>query len=162
MRGLTAVAILAAALGAGAFRGSTEMSVEAPASTPSPDLSVAGGGLKELDAMTLSCPRAALNAAARKAAEVPSQGTYQFAYFNILNGSHHARYEVHFESNYEGEPDLKYCVAVTCQEGWDPSQGQLSVTPMSSGPGVAGTTSQPMSCAETDHADGSHANHLVN
>ena len=53
--------------------------------------------------MTFSCPKAGLNAAAREAAKVPSQGTYQFAYFRIINDSHHASYEVHFKSNYQGE-----------------------------------------------------------
>ena len=63
----------------------------------------ADDGLKDLDAMTLTCPKAGLNAAAREAAKVPSQGTYQFAYFNIIDDSHHSSYEIHFESNYEGE-----------------------------------------------------------
>ena len=90
----------------------------------------ASDGLSELDAMTFSCPKAGLNAAAREAAKVPSQGTYQFAYFRIINDSHHATYEIHFKSNYEGEPDLKYCVAVYCQQGWDPKT-KTSVTLMS-------------------------------
>jgi hypothetical protein len=77
-------------------------------------------GLKDLAAMTLTCPRAGLNAAARQAAQVPSQGTYQFAYFHIIDDSHHSLYEIHFESNYEGEDDLKYCVSLYCQQGWDP------------------------------------------
>ena len=80
----------------------------------------ASSGLSDLEAMTFSCPKAALNAAAREAAKVPSQGTYQFAYFRIISDSHHASYEIHFKSNYEGEADLKYCVAVYCQQGWDP------------------------------------------
>jgi hypothetical protein len=70
--------------------------------------------------MTFGCPKAALNAAARQAAKVPSQGTYQFSYFKIVNDSHHAAYEVHFKSNYAGETDLKYCVEMYCQQGWDP------------------------------------------
>ena len=41
---------------------------------------------------------------------MPSQGTYQFSYFKIINDAHHAAYEVHFKSNYEGEAELKYCV----------------------------------------------------
>ena len=60
-------------------------------------------GLDDLSAMTFDCPRAALNAAAREAAQAPSQGTYQFAYFRIVNASHHASYEVQFTSNYAGE-----------------------------------------------------------
>jgi len=86
-------------------------------------------GLIDLDAMTFSCPKAGLNAAAREAAKVPSQGTYQFAYFRIISDSHHASYEIHFKSNYEGETDLKYCVAVYCQQGWDPKT-KTSVTLM--------------------------------
>src|SRR5262245_47020440 len=56
--------------------------------------------LADLDAMTFDCPRAGLNAAAREASKVPSQGTYQFSYFRIVNDAHHASYEVHFKSNY--------------------------------------------------------------
>jgi hypothetical protein len=82
--------------------------------------------------MTFGCPKAALNAAAREAAKVPSQGTYQFAYFRISNDSHHSSYEIHFKSNYHGEPDLKYCVAIYCQQGWDPKTTRTSVTLMGS------------------------------
>ena len=56
-------------------------------------------GLSDLDKLTFACPKAALNAAARRAREVPSQGAYQFTYFNIISNSHHALYEVHFKSN---------------------------------------------------------------
>jgi hypothetical protein len=83
-----------------------------------------------LDAMTFGCPKAALNAAAREAAKVPSKGTYQFAYFSTNSDSHHASYEIHFKSNYVGEPDLKYCVAIYCQQGWDPQTTKTSVTLM--------------------------------
>jgi len=88
----------------------------------------AGLGLDDLNAMTFDCPRAALNAAAREAAKVPSQGTYQFAAFAIVNASHHASYEVRFTSNYAGERDLDYCVALYCQQGWDPRTTKASVT----------------------------------
>jgi hypothetical protein len=88
-------------------------------------------GLSDLDAMTFSCVRAGLNAAAREAAKVHSEGTYQFSYFKIINATHHSFYEVHFKSNYSGEPDLKYCVAIYCQQGWDPKTTQTSVRPMS-------------------------------
>jgi hypothetical protein len=91
-----------------------------------------GDGLSDLDAMTFGCPKAALNAAAREAAKMPAQGTYQFAYFKILNDSHHAAYEVHFKSNYAGEADLKYCVAIYCQQGWDPKTTKASVSLMGS------------------------------
>ena len=97
-------------------------------------------GLGDLDAMTFGCPKAALNAAAREAAKVPSQGTYQFAYFRINSDSHHASYEVHFKSNYQGEADLKYCVAIYCQQGWDPATTKTSVTLM-------GSERQPMGAA---------------
>jgi hypothetical protein len=104
-----------------------------------------GAGLSELDAMTFGCPKAALNAAAREAAKVPSQGTYQFAYFSIVSDSHHASYEVHFKSNYAGEADLKYCVAVYCQQGWDPAT-KTSVTLMSNKPGRAGAAAHRGGC----------------
>jgi hypothetical protein len=109
----------------------------------------ASDGLKDLDAMTFACPRAALNAAARVAAKVPAQGTYQFAYFRIVTGSHHARYEVHFASNYEGEQELKYCVALYCQQGWDPGAAETSVTLMSATPQAssAAAASRMGSCA---------------
>ena len=89
-------------------------------------------GLTDLDAMTFGCPKAALNAAAREAAKVPSQGTYQFSYFRINSDSHHAAYEIHFKSNYHGEADLKYCVAIYCQQGWDPKTTKTTVSLMGS------------------------------
>lgn len=77
-------------------------------------------GLADLESMTFDCPGAALNAAAREAAKAPSQGRYQFSYFKIISGSAHGYYEVGFTSNYTEEPDLRYCVSVYCQQGWDP------------------------------------------
>jgi hypothetical protein len=100
----------------------------------------ASDGLSELNAMTFGCPKAALNAAAREAARVPSQGTYQFAYFKIVNDAHHASYEVHFKSNYQGEADLKYCVSMYCQQGFDPKTTKTSVNLM-------GNARQPMGVA---------------
>jgi hypothetical protein len=88
-------------------------------------------GLGDLNAMTFGCPKAALNAAARQAARVPSQGTYQFSYFKIVSDTHHAAYEVHFKSNYEGEQDLRYCVEMYCQQGFDPKTTKTMVTMMS-------------------------------
>jgi hypothetical protein len=88
-------------------------------------------GLADLDAMAFECPKAGLNAAAREAAKAPSQGTYQFSYFNIIHDGHHAFYEVHFKSNYQGEPELKYCVSMYCQQGWDPRTSKTEVTLMS-------------------------------
>jgi hypothetical protein len=94
-------------------------------------------GLSDLDAMTFDCPKAALNAAAREAAKAPSEGTYQFAYFKIINDSHHSSYEIHFKSNYQGEPDLKYCVALYCQQGWDPKTSVRSIRDAHRRAGVA-------------------------
>ena len=56
----------------------------------------ASHGLADLDAMTFDCPKGGLNAAAREAAKAPSQGTYQFSYFRIVNDAHHASYEVRY------------------------------------------------------------------
>jgi hypothetical protein len=91
-------------------------------------------GLGDLEAVTFACPKAALNAAAREVAKVPAQGTYQFAFFRIVSDSHHAAYEIHFSSNYEGERDLKYCVAIYCQQGWDPKTSKTEVMLMSDAP----------------------------
>ena len=90
------------------------------------------GALSELETLTRSCSAAALNAAARRAASAPSQGKYQFSFFNLISDSHHAQYEVHFSSNYEGEPMLKYCVEIYCQQGWDPKNVKAAVTEMRS------------------------------
>lgn len=92
----------------------------------------ASHGLADLDAMTFDCPKAGLNAAAREAAKAPSQGTYQFSYFKIINDAHHASYEVHFKSNYVGEPELRYCVFMYCQQGWDPNTTRIDVRSMQS------------------------------
>jgi hypothetical protein len=96
-------------------------------STPRAQTTAPDSGLGDLAAMTFGCPKAALNAAAREAAKVRTQGTYQFAFFRIVSDSHHAAYEVHFKSNYQGEKDLKYCVALYCQQGWDPATAKTSV-----------------------------------
>jgi hypothetical protein len=101
------------------------------------DTKPAADGLSDLDAMTFSCTKAGLNAAAREATKVPSQGTYQFSFFKIINDSHNSSYEIHFTSNYHGEADLKYCVAIYCQQGWDPKDTQTSVT-------LIGTEHQPV------------------
>ncbi|MGH9309384.1 MAG: hypothetical protein ACRD1U_08430 [Vicinamibacterales bacterium] len=128
----TIFAIAPAALAAGMAVSYAQHAVPVPEQQAAPPASTeaAGGGLADLDAMTFGCPKAGLNAAAREAATVPSQGTYQFAYFRIVSDSHHASYEVHFKSNYVGEPDLKYCVSVYCQQGWDPKTTKTSVTLM--------------------------------
>lgn len=102
---------------------------QTPASQPPPtaDAAPAPGGLSDLEATTFSCPKAALNAAAREAAKHPSQGTYQFSYFNIVSDTHHAAYEVRFRSNYAAEPELKYCVMLYCQQGFDPTTTKTTV-----------------------------------
>ena len=95
-------------------------------------------GLADLDAMTFDCPKAGLNSAAREAANAPSQGTYQFSYFRLINDAHHAIYEVHFKSNYVGEPELRYCVSIYCQQGWNPGTTRTEVRLMGDErPGVA-------------------------
>jgi hypothetical protein len=97
-----------------------------PASAP--EQPPADNGLNDLASMTFGCPKAALNAAAREAAAVRSKGTYQFTYFRILSDSHHSSYEVRFKSNFAGEKELRYCVALYCQQGWDPRTTKASVT----------------------------------
>jgi hypothetical protein len=101
----------------------------APARQPAPleNTAPGGDGLSDLNARTFSCVRAGLNAAAREAATAPSQGSYQFSYFKIIKDTHHSLYQVHFKSNYSDEPDLKYCVSIYCQQGWDPNTMQMSV-----------------------------------
>ena len=124
--------------------------VPTPQEQPAPvaGAAPASDGLRDLEAMTFGCPRAALNAAAREAATVPSQGTYQFAYFRILNESHHPSYEVHFKSNYQGEADLKYCVAIYCQQGWDPKKTKTSITLMSNKRQPAGVAAHGAECGD--------------
>lgn len=115
-------------------------------SSGAPQAQQQSASLSDLDAMTFSCPKAGLNAAAREAAKVRTQGTYQFSFFRIVNDSHHASYEVHFKSNYPGEADLKYCVNVYCQQGWDPST-KASVTLMSDKAKPMRGAAHAMSCA---------------
>jgi len=106
--------------------------------------------------MTFACSKAALNAAAREAAKAPAQGTYQFAYFKIIAGTHHATYEVHFTSNYAGEPELKYCVMLYCQQGWDPGAAKISIVPVTEGAQPGSKASHGGSCTRhvTDDAKG--------
>ena len=149
---VTAAAVLAAS--AGVAHAQTPAAAGQAASTPQPsapavDAAPVRDGLGDLEAMTFGCPRAGLNAAAREAAKVPSQGTYQFSYFKVINDSHHASYEVQFKSNYEGEADLKYCVALYCQQGWDPKTTKTEVMLMGSGRQPAGTASHAAACGVT-------------
>jgi hypothetical protein len=106
----------------------TEVPQQLPAARDSS--APAADGLRDLDAVTFACAKAGLNAAGREAAKAPSQGTYQFSFFRIVRDSHHSLYEVHFKSNYPGEPDLKYCISIYCQQGWDPKTTQTSVKQM--------------------------------
>jgi hypothetical protein len=128
---LAATIAVLGACGLASYAQAVPNSQTAPAPQGKPpaaaETALPGGGLRDLDAMTFSCPKAGLNAAAREAAKVPSQGTYQFSYFRIVSDTHHASYEVRFKSNYEGEPELKYCVAIYCQQGWDPKTTKVEV-----------------------------------
>jgi hypothetical protein len=130
MRHIFAIAPAALAAGMAISHAQQTLPVPQEQAAHAASAEAAGAGLSDLDAMTFGCPKAGLNAAAREAAKVPSQGTYQFAYFKIVSDSHHASYEVHFKSNYVGEPDLKYCVSVYCQQGWDPKTTRTSVALM--------------------------------
>ena len=114
-------------------RGTSDSSAPAGVAKPAVVDAVvpASPGLTDLDSMTFDCPKAGLNAAAREAAKAPSQGTYQFSYFRIVNDAHHASYEVHFRSNYVGEPELRYCVLMYCQQGWNPNTTRIDVKLMS-------------------------------
>jgi len=111
-----------------------------------PDATSTSSGLSDLESITFGCPKAALNAAARRAAKVPSQGTYQFSYFNIVSDTHHAIYEVGFKSNYEGEAELRYCVEIYCQQGWDPKTAKTSITLLPNAPQRAGSTAHAAAC----------------
>jgi hypothetical protein len=126
---------IAAALALTISGGARAQNAAAPAGPtpdqPAPDPEPAiPAGLRDLEKTTFACPKAALNAAAREVAKYPSQGTYQFSYFNIVSASHHAAYEVHFTSNYVAEPVLKFCVAIYCQQGFDPATTKTSVALM--------------------------------
>ena len=116
---------------------------EQPAAAP------VSSGLSDLAALTRSCSMAALNAAARQAASVRTEGKYQFSYFNLISDSHHAQYEVHFKSNYEGESDLKYSVEIYCQQGWDPKTAKATITVMSDAPKRATAHAKRAGCAPT-------------
>ena len=119
---------------------------EQPAAVP--PAAPAATGLSDLEALTRSCSMAALNAAARRAADAPSQGKYQFSYFNLVSDSHHGQYEVHFTSNYEGEPVLKYCVEIYCQQGWDPRNAKATITEMSKAPQRGAKAPHPAGCGQ--------------
>jgi hypothetical protein len=125
---------------------------EAPADAAS---APADNGLRDLASMTFGCPKAALNAAAREAAKVRSQGTNQFSFFKIISDSHHGAYEVHFTSNYAGEKELKYCVAMYCQQGWDPNTTKTTVTLMNDPRQLPGASPHGAACLDTSKKHGS-------
>jgi hypothetical protein len=145
------IVVGAAALAASLSAVAAVQNAATPQAQPSPATPApAGGGLSDLEGLTKSCSMAALNAAARQAAGAPSQGRYQFSYFNLISDSHHARYEVHFTSNYEGEPALKYCVEIYCQQGWDPRTAKAAITEMSAAPRRgAAATAHRTACDQT-------------
>lgn len=151
MKKLAIATALAFALGGAAFA----QNAAAPAGTtpeqPAPGSDPAvPAGLGDLEKTTFACPKAALNAAAREVATYPSQGTYQFSYFNIVNASHHAAYEVHFTSNYAAEPVLKFCVAIYCQQGFDPaSTTSVALMGTNAAPHAAGARHAAKVCGPT-------------
>jgi hypothetical protein len=109
--------------------------VPAPTQPSAAAAAAKDNGLDDFAALTFGCPKAALNAAAREAAKVRSEGTYQFTHFDLVSDTHQGVYEIHFASNYPEEPVLRYCVAIYCQNGWDPKTTEPSVTLMTeSGP----------------------------
>lgn len=137
MRSFWIIALFTLATGVNVARAQDQASSvasapESHAQTAAPS-APASHRLSDLDAMTFDCPKAGLNAAAREAGKVQSQGTYQFSFFKIIHDAHHAFYEVHFKSNYQGEPELKYCVSMYCQQGWDPRTSKTEVRLMSNG-----------------------------
>ncbi len=151
MKRLALATAFAFALGGATFA----QSAAAPAGTtpeqPAPGSDPAvPAGLGDLEKTTFACPKAALNAAAREVATYPSQGTYQFSYFNIVSASHHAAYEVHFTSNYAAEPVLKFCVAIYCQQGFDPaSTTSVALMGTNAAPHAAGTGHAANACGQT-------------
>ena len=122
MKKLTIATALALAFAGAAFGQNAAAPSGATPQQPAPGSEApVPAGLSDLEKTTFACPKAALNAAAREVAKHPSLGTFQFSYFNIVSSSHHAAYEVHFTSNYAAEPVLKFCVALYCQQGFDPA-----------------------------------------
>jgi hypothetical protein len=125
------------------------------ASSPQPERATPEEiGLNELSAVTFSCSKAGLNAAAHEAAKATGRGRYQFSYFKIVSSSHHSIYEVHFKSNNYEDPELKYCVSVYCQQGWNPLTGNPVVRSMGesarSTAGAGGATAAS-ECDEHQH-----------
>jgi hypothetical protein len=111
----------AVAQSTGAQAGTIEASAPVAVAPPAPE------HLRDFRAVTSRCTEAGLDAAAREAAKVPSAGRYRFVDFRTVDESHHALYEVDFKSSYVGEPILRYCVSVYCQQGWDSKAENASV-----------------------------------
>jgi len=130
VRKLAIAAALAVAVGGAAFAQAAAPAGATPEQIAAGSEPAVPAGLRDLEKTTFACPKAALNAAAREVAKYKSEGTYQFSYFNIVSASHHAAYEVHFTSNYLAEPVLKFCVAIYCQQGFDPATTKTSVALM--------------------------------
>lgn len=105
----------------------TACSATAPKPPAADTPAVAGSSLGDLESTIFSCPKAALNAAAREAKKAPTMGTYQFSYFHLVSDAHHGHYEVRFTSNVHEEPELKYRVTLYCQQGWDPAAAKATV-----------------------------------
>lgn len=131
----------------------------APGAAPtSPASAATDPGLNDLNAITFNCAKVGLNAAAReashKATEMRAKGSYQFAYFRLVSSSHHSTYEVHFKSNNYEDQDLKYCVDVYCQQGWDPKTANPNVRPLDSAARPARA-----STAGADHVDECSGHH---
>jgi len=155
MRSILIVMAMAVTGVVAAHAQSAQTSPQAPSQTA--EAAAATSGLSDLESLTFGCPKAALNAAARQASQVPSQGTYQFSYFNIVSNTHHAAYEVHFKSNYADEPVLKYCVEMYCQQGWDPKTAKTAITLMGDKPRRAAAGAHADSCSQV-HAPATRPN----
>ena len=107
--------------------------------------------LSDFRAAISRCTEVGLDAAAREVAKVPSAGRYRFTNFRTVDDSHHSLYEVDFKSSYVGEPILRYCVSVYCQQGWDTKTENASVTLVRNKP-QPGTGSIPAAgCGDEAH-----------
>jgi hypothetical protein len=107
--------------------------------------------LNDFRAVTSRCTEAGLDAAAREAARVPSAGRYRFVNFRTVDESHHALYEVDFKSSYVGEPILRYCVSVYCQQGWDTKAENASVSLMANEPQPGKGSIPAAGCGDEPH-----------
>ena len=141
---------------------SSQPALHAQPSSERPEQAASGAGsggteltLNDLGAMTFNCTKAGLNAAAREAAKERAKGNYQLSYFKLVSSSHHSIFEVHFKSNNYEDQDLKYCVDVYCQQGWDPKTANPTVKAIDTGArttraGAAGAV--PVEACSEHHA----------